>query len=272
MIIGVAGPYSADTAEQRQINLDNMNKAAAKLLELRHVPLIGMNAAIPVFEHANVPDTYKCTMDISLAVINACDALLLLAESPGANKERDLILAKGLPVFKSIDEIIAANKLSLNTNRIQTMQKLQYTININAPVASVFDTMLGITNKADYEAWTAMFNPTSSYEGSWTKGSKMLFVGVDEQGQKGGLVSEIFDFIPNQFVSIRHYGLVQAGVEITEGPDVEKWANGFENYTFSELNGETIITVDLDTTEEFIDYMQENYPKALQKLKVMCEA
>ncbi len=112
MIIGVAGPYSADTAEQRQINLDNMNKAAAKLLELGHVPLIGMNAAIPVLEHANVPDTYKCTMDISLAVINACDALLLLAESPGANKERDLILAKGLPVFKSIDEIIAANKLS----------------------------------------------------------------------------------------------------------------------------------------------------------------
>ncbi len=50
MIIGVAGPYSADTAEQRQINLDNMNKAAARLLELGHVPIIGMNAAIPVLE------------------------------------------------------------------------------------------------------------------------------------------------------------------------------------------------------------------------------
>lgn len=106
MIIGVAGPYSADTAEQRQINLDKMNKAAARLLELGHVPIIGMNAAIPVLEHANVSDKYKCTMDISLAVISACDALLLLAESPGANKERDLILSKGRPVFKSIDEII----------------------------------------------------------------------------------------------------------------------------------------------------------------------
>lgn len=110
MIIGVAGPYSADTAEQRQINLDNMNKAAAKLLEHGHVPIIGMNAAIPVLEQANVPDKYKCTMDISLAVIGACDALLLLAESPGANKERDLILSKGRPIFRSIDEIIAANK------------------------------------------------------------------------------------------------------------------------------------------------------------------
>lgn len=110
MIIGVAGPYSADTAEQRQINLDNMNKAAAKLLELGHVPIIGMNAAIPILEHANVPDKYKCIMDISLAVISACDALLLLAESPGANKERDLMISKGRPVFKSIEEILTSIK------------------------------------------------------------------------------------------------------------------------------------------------------------------
>lgn len=110
MIIGVAGPYSADTAEQRQINLDKMNQAAARLLELGHIPIIGMNAALPVLAHANVPDQYKCTMNISLAVINACDALLLLAESPGANKERDLILGKGLPVFNSIDELVTTNE------------------------------------------------------------------------------------------------------------------------------------------------------------------
>jgi hypothetical protein len=110
MIIGVAGPYSADTAEQRQRNLDIMNQAAAQLLEIGHIPLIGMNAAIPVLEKAHVSDRYKSTMDISLAVIGACDALLLLAESPGANKERDLILSKGKPVFRSIEEIPEAAK------------------------------------------------------------------------------------------------------------------------------------------------------------------
>lgn len=105
MIIGVAGPYSADTEAQRQNNLDAMNEAAARLLELGHVPVIGMNAALPVLAKARVPDTYKCTMDISLAVISACEGLLLLAESPGANKERDLILAKGGPVFRSVEEV-----------------------------------------------------------------------------------------------------------------------------------------------------------------------
>jgi len=106
MIIGVAGPYSAETEIQRQHNLDAMNIAAAQLLELGHIPVIGMNAALPVIEKAHVTDPYKHIIDISLAVINACDALLLLAESNGANKERDLILSKGKPVFRTIEEVI----------------------------------------------------------------------------------------------------------------------------------------------------------------------
>jgi hypothetical protein len=105
MIIGVAGPYSADTAEQKQLNLDAMNIAAARLLEMGHIPIIGMNAAFPVLAKSTIEDRYKATMDISMAVINACEALLLLKESPGANKERDLIVSKGLPVYYSIDEI-----------------------------------------------------------------------------------------------------------------------------------------------------------------------
>lgn len=105
MIIGVAGPYSADTADKRQKNLDAMNIAAARILEKGHIPLIGVNAALPVVEKSNIVDIYKAIMDISLAVIDKCEGLLLLSESPGANKERDLILSKGLPVFYDINEI-----------------------------------------------------------------------------------------------------------------------------------------------------------------------
>jgi len=138
-------------------------------------------------------------------------------------------------------------------------------------VARVFDFMLGTTHKSTYEQWTALFNPTSTYEGSWEKGSTILFIGVDEKGEKGGMVSRIADIIPNQFVSIQHYGLVTGNQEITEGPDVEKWANGYENYTFEQSNGATTVTVDLDTTEDFVEYMNENYPQALDKLKEICE-
>ncbi len=151
------------------------------------------------------------------------------------------------------------------------MKKIQFKISIQAEASKVFDTMLGISDKSTYEKWTALFNPTSTYKGSWNKGSKMLFLGIDENGEKGGMVSEIAEIIPNHFVSIRHYGLLQGNLELTEGPEVEKWANGFENYTFEENNGITSITVDLDTTEDFLDFMNDTYPEALEKLKEMCE-
>jgi hypothetical protein len=151
------------------------------------------------------------------------------------------------------------------------MKKLQFKISINAPASKIYDIMLGIKSKSTYEQWTALFNPTSTYEGNWGKGTKILFVGIDEKGEKGGMVSKIAENTPNQFVSIQHYGLLKGDKEITEGPDVEKWANGFENYTYTENNGTTTVTVDLDTTEEFVDYMNESYPKALDKLKEICE-
>jgi len=151
------------------------------------------------------------------------------------------------------------------------MKKLQFKVAINAPAAKVYDLMLGITSKSTYEQWTSSFNPTSTYEGSWEKGGKILFIGVDEKGEKGGMVSRIAENTANQFVSTQHYGLISGDKEIIEGPDVEKWANGFENYTFEENNGTTTVIVDLDTTEDFVEYMNENYPKALQKLKEICE-
>lgn len=105
MVIGVAGPVSAETEDKRAKNINRLNEAAARLLEKGHIPLIGVNAALPVVHEARVDDPYEAIMNISLAVINACEALLLLSESPGANRERDLVLSKGLPVFYSLEEV-----------------------------------------------------------------------------------------------------------------------------------------------------------------------
>jgi hypothetical protein len=106
MIIGVAGPYSAPTAEARKRNLDAMNIAAAGVYEKGHTPFIGLNMALPVLDKLDTRgDNYGAIMDISLVVIDKCDALLMLGESPGANRERDLVIAKGLPIYYSIEEI-----------------------------------------------------------------------------------------------------------------------------------------------------------------------
>ena len=50
------------------------------------------------------------------------------------------------------------------------MKKLQFKVSINAPVTKIYDFMLGTNSKSTYEQWTSLFNPTSTYEGSWGEG------------------------------------------------------------------------------------------------------
>lgn len=151
------------------------------------------------------------------------------------------------------------------------MKKLQYKKDIHASAEKVYNTMLGMEDIKTYEQWTSEFNPTSTYEGSWEKGSKMYFVGTDENGKRGGMVAEIADNVPFQFVSIRHYGILDGDQEITEGPDIEKWAGGLENYSLEEHNGVTTVAVEIDVTEDYIEYFNTAWPKALSKLKELSE-
>ncbi|MCW3160178.1 SRPBCC family protein [Chryseobacterium oryctis] len=151
------------------------------------------------------------------------------------------------------------------------MQKLQFKKEINASAQKVYETMLGLKDKSTYEYWTAAFNPTSTYEGTWDKGSKILFVGVDENGKKGGMVSEVIEHDSANFISIRHNGFLDGDIEVTTGEAVEKWAGGFETYRFKENNGITTVIVELDTVDEYLDYFKETYPKAMDKLKKISE-
>ena len=151
------------------------------------------------------------------------------------------------------------------------MQKLHFTTDIQAPAEKVYKAMLGLNDIESYKEWTAAFNPTSSWEGSWDKGSKIYFIGLDENFKKGGMDSQVEENKPAEFVSIRHYGYLDGDQEITTGEEVEKWAGGHENYTFEENNGVTKVTVDLDTIDEYVDYFQKTYPKALEILKKQVE-
>lgn len=149
------------------------------------------------------------------------------------------------------------------------MKKQSYNVDIHAPVSKVFHTMLAPDS---YKQWTSEFNPTSSYEGGWNKGDKIYFVGVSKEGKREGMVAEIAEHIPDEFISIRHLGILDGDKEITEGPQVEGWAGALENYSFSEKGGITTVKVDVDVNGEYMDYFNETWPKALNKLKEISES
>ena len=110
MLIAVAGPYSAPSADQRKRNLDAMNHAAAEVFRRGHIPVIGVNAALPVMEMLETGDPYEAMMKISLAVVGVCDAILMIGQSPGANREKDLLISKGRTVFWKLDDIPIADE------------------------------------------------------------------------------------------------------------------------------------------------------------------
>ena len=147
------------------------------------------------------------------------------------------------------------------------MKKLNYQIDIQASKEKVFEKMIG---KDTFKQWTAEFNPTSDFEGSWNKGDKIHFTG-EHEGKRGGMVAEIAENIPNEYISIRHLGVLDGDKEIMSGPEVEGWAGALENYSFEENNGVTTVKVDVDTNEDHIDYFNESWPKALNKLKEIIE-
>ena len=147
-------------------------------------------------------------------------------------------------------------------------EKLYFEALIEASPKKVYNRML---EKNTYQEWTSVFHPTSHYEGSWEKGAKILFLACDEKGVAAGMFSRIRENIPLHFVSIEHLGLYQDGQEITEGVEVANWAGALENYTFTASDGHTILSVDVDINKEFKDHFNEAWPKALQKLKEICE-
>jgi hypothetical protein len=144
------------------------------------------------------------------------------------------------------------------------MNKLQFSIVINAPKNKVWTEMLA---KESYEAWTSEFAAGSTYVGSWDKGAKIIFGSPDGYG----MTAVIAENKPFEYISIKHIGYIKDGIEDTESPEIKSWAPAYENYTFSENNGVSEVKVDIDVPPDFEEYMQETWPKALTKLKSICE-
>jgi hypothetical protein len=149
------------------------------------------------------------------------------------------------------------------------VKKLTFSIDVSATPEKAFNTMIGAET---YPAWTSVFNPHSHFVGDWSQGSKILFVGADEQGNKAGMVARIAANRPFEYISIEHYGVLEGDREITEGDNISQWAGAHENYTFTRVGDKTRITVEMDTVESYASFFEDSWPKALAKLKTLCES
>ena len=110
MWIMVAGPYTSGGADEatRAARLAEMNRAALAVFRLGHVPVIGVNMALPVITAAEGDAFDEVMMPLSLALAERCDAVLRIGgPSAGADAEVARFTAAGKLVFHTIEDVSA---------------------------------------------------------------------------------------------------------------------------------------------------------------------
>lgn len=145
------------------------------------------------------------------------------------------------------------------------MQKLSFSITINAPKEKIWDALWNIHC---YETWTTVFAEGSTVKtDEWKEGSRIYFV----DGNGAGMVSEIAAHRPHEFMSFKHLGMVVNGIEDTSSEKVAAWAGSLENYTLRTENDHCVLTMEMDMGDEYSDYFSKTWPLAMEKIKGLAE-
>jgi hypothetical protein len=104
----ISGPYStgAKTRSDREQNLHSLNRAAYEVFRRGHVPIVGVNLALPIIWAVGGDATDEVMMPLSLAAADRCDAVLRIGgASKGADQEVERIQARGGKVYTSVEEV-----------------------------------------------------------------------------------------------------------------------------------------------------------------------
>lgn len=144
-------------------------------------------------------------------------------------------------------------------------QKLTYSITINASREKVWHALF---DDEAFRKWSSEFAEGSHFVGDWSEGSEIRFLVEGDDG----MVSMIDKNRPHEYMSIRHIGYIVKGVEDRESDEVKSWSPAFENYTLENAAGGTHLTVVTDTFNDFVEYFNETWPKALEVVKRTAEA
>ena len=121
LLILIAGPYRSGTdGDPARIarNLERLEEASLPIYERGHVPMIGEWVALPILRVGSTdvsgPETSAGASPIEGDVmytsahrlLQQCDAVLRLeGASQGADQDVRIAEARGIPVYRSIDEI-----------------------------------------------------------------------------------------------------------------------------------------------------------------------
>lgn len=142
------------------------------------------------------------------------------------------------------------------------MKQMRFTIEIRARREKVWDTLW---QDETFRDWASVIDPGTYMVGELKEGNEVQFIS-SEGGY--GVTSLVEKLIANEFLCFRH----QADTQDEGKQEREKeWTGGEESYVLTESDDGTIVTVTFDIPPQQEDYFTLNYPKALERVKVLAE-
>lgn len=149
-------------------------------------------------------------------------------------------------------------------NYLYCIKKLVFNQEINASAENVWNKMW---NKESYTDWTMPFCAGTYFTGEIEIGSRIHFIAPSFDG----MYSDVFYLIPNKLIIFKHLGNLKDLKELSIDAETERWTGSFETCKLNEENGITTVTAEIDCVPEYIEYMNDKFPLALQELKKISE-
>jgi len=141
------------------------------------------------------------------------------------------------------------------------MKEMQFTIEIHATRERVWDTLW---QDETLREWAGIIDPGTYMVGELKVGNEVQYI----SGNGYGVTSLVEKLVAGEFLLLRHSADTKdSGKEERE----KEWTGGTESYSLAEKDGTTTLTVAFDVPPDLEEYFKINYPKALERVKILSE-
>ena len=142
------------------------------------------------------------------------------------------------------------------------MKEMQFSIEINATKEEVWNTLW---QDETFREWASIIDPNTYMVGELKEGNEVRFI---SSTSGYGVTSMVEKLIAGEFLLLRHRADTQ---EEGKREREKEWTGSEERYALVEKDGSTALTVAFDVPPGLEEYFKANYPKALERVKVLAE-
>ncbi|HSD08807.1 SRPBCC domain-containing protein [Flavobacterium sp.] len=141
---------------------------------------------------------------------------------------------------------------------------MEFKIAINATKEKVWEVLW---EDQTYREWAAVFCEGTYALSTWEEGDPIHFLNPEGMGMN----SVIFKKEDNEYMAFKHLSEIKDHIVLPVGESSEGWSGGMETYRLVSIDIGTLLEATIDTVDKYVDFFQDVFPKALEKVKELSE-